>query len=404
MRILYIGANPRMRVSGHSAPRLRALGLKQGLEQAGVEVASVMAGDELDYESAQQVYSKQLKRLMPRNITGVIRDAYEIVLDRRFYRIIGARVQDIKPDIILQKHSRYGQVGVRLGRRHNIPVFLDDITPIWEGERYSDRGLKVIARLIRRRVFSRACGLIAVSPDMEMQLQSEGLPYQKIHLVPNGVDCTLFNPDSTSMEVRQRHNLDDKVVVGYVGGFQQWHRLDLFIQTAFLLTKELPNIHFILVGEDPEDSIKRMVSERGLANRFTFSGHVVQSDVPLYINAMDISVLPSTLPYMSPMKIYEYMAMGKPVIAPGNNTTVEAVVMPNRHGLLFEAGNADSMKNAIITLAIDPVLRQRMGKDARRSVQNNYTWYQQACKLIQAFKSTLQFSSNRGSIYVRGAS
>jgi glycosyltransferase involved in cell wall biosynthesis len=383
-----------MRLFANAARGLRALGIKQGFEQAGFQFVTLMAGDHVDSHAAWTIYTKQLKYFLPQNITGALRDMYEIILDRRLYSVVETRLRDIQPDIILQNHSRYGQVGTRLGRYYNIPIFLDDITPIWEGERYSDRSLKPIARYIRKKVFSQATGLIAVSREMEVQLQSEGVPRHKIHYVPNGVDCNLFNPDTTSLEVRRKYSLEDKVVVGYVGGFQRWHRLDILMQAASSLVDIVPNIHFILVGDDMGGVVRQMARERALADRFTFPGSVPQSEVPLYLNAMDITVLPSTLPYMSPMKIYEYMAMGKPVVAPNKNSIVETVVIPNQDGFLFEAENADSMKNAIMALAIDPDLRQKMGEEARRSVVNNYTWYHQVGNLIEAFQSALVSNGN----------
>jgi glycosyltransferase involved in cell wall biosynthesis len=348
-----------------------------------------MSGDHIDNHNARMVYRKQLKGVLPQSITGALRDMYEIIVDHRFYRVADALLKDNRPDIILQKHSRYGRVGVRLGRRYNIPVFLDDITPVWEGEIYNDRRLKRIARYIRKEVFSLASGLIAVSREMETQLQSEGIPCHKIHYVPNGVDCDLFNPDTTSLEIRRRYKLEKKVVVGYVGGFQQWHRLDFLINAASTLIDMVPNIHFILVGDDKDRRVQQMVQERALADRFTFSGGVPHSEVPLYLNAMDITILPSTLPYMSPMKIYEYMAMGKPVVAPDKNSIVETTVIPNHTGLIFEAEDASSMKYAIMTLAVNPELRQKMGEEARKSVLNKSTWYHQVSDLIEVFQSAL---------------
>jgi glycosyltransferase involved in cell wall biosynthesis len=194
----------------------------------------------------------------------------------------------------------------------------------------------------------------------------------------------------TSLAVCQKYGLTDKVVVGYVGGFQQWHHLDLLLQAAVSLIETIPHIHFLLVGDDPDQRVERMACEWGLSDWFTFPGGISHSEVPSYLNAMDITILPSTLPYMSPMKIYEYMAMGKPVIAPNKNSLVEEVIIPNRNGLWFEAENADSMKHAIITLANAPELRQKMGKEARKSVENNYTWYHQVSNLIQAFQLALR--------------
>lgn len=83
----------------------------------------------------RSVYKKALKRFLPQRITGALRDIYEIYFDAKLFHIIEPQVRNIKPDIILQKHCRYGQVGVRLGRKYHIPVFLDDITPVWEGEK-----------------------------------------------------------------------------------------------------------------------------------------------------------------------------------------------------------------------------------------------------------------------------
>jgi glycosyltransferase involved in cell wall biosynthesis len=381
-----------MRSSMPRAPEIRGFGLKQGLEQAGVEVIPLMAGDQVASEGAQTVYRKGLRRFLPRGIVAPLRDIYEIVQDRKFCHIAEAFVRDIKPDIILQTYTRYEQAGIRLGRKYDMPVFLDDITPVWQDERYYGRSLKPIARYFRKRVFSQASGLVAVSRDMETKLRSEGVPAHRIHFIPNGVDCTLFNPDTTSIAVRQRYGLANKVVVGYVGGFGEWHRLDSLLSVAFSLTKAMPDVHFLLVGNDLGGRVENMAREQGLTDRFTFTGGVPHSEVPTYLNAMDIAVLPSTLEYMSPIKIYEYMAMRRPVIAPDGNSITKEVIIPYKNGLLFEAGNEDALCHAIMTLATNPELRQKMGVEAREFVQSNFTWYHQAQCLLRAFRAVLASS------------
>ncbi len=394
MRVLYLGACIRMGSSTPKAPEIRGLGLKQGLEQAGVEVVPLMAGDQVDTGNARTVYRKGLRQFLPQGITSALRDIYEIIQDQRFCRVAQVRARDINPDIILQTYTRYEQAGIRLGHKYDIPVFLDDITPVWQDERYYGRSLKSIARHFRKKVFSQASGLIAVSRDMETQLRSEGVPGHRIHFVPNGVDCTLFNPDTTSTAVRQKYGLANKIVVGYVGGFGPWHRLDFFMNAAFSVAKAMPDVHFLLVGGDQGGWVENMAREQALADRFTFTGYVPHSEVPSYLNAMDITVLPSTLEYMSPIKIYEYMAMRKPVIAPDGNSTTEEVIVPYENGLLFEAGSKDVFSNAIMTLASDPELRQKLGTEARKSAQGNFTWYHQANNLLCAFRAALAPSAD----------
>ena len=394
MRVLYLGANLRMHLSTHAAIELRGLGLKSGLEQAGVEVVPLMAGDQVNHVEARAVYHKGLKQVLPAFLTNALRDVYEIFYDWRLYHKIAPTVRDLHPDVILQKHARYGQVGIRLGRRYGLPVFLDDITPVWEGERYGNRSLKLIARATRKKVFSRASGLIAVSPEMERQLLSEGVSAERIHFVPNGVDCALFDPDGTAMQIRRRYGLEGKLVVGYVGAFAGWHKVDLLLEAAPAVLEAVPEAHFLMVGDGSSDEFKRATHALGLSEHFTFPGGVAHSEVPLYLNAMDMTVLPGTLQYMSPMKIYEYMAMGKPVVAPSGNLITEAVVTPNETGLLFESGNKDSLAKVIVLLLKEHELRQQMGGKARKLVQENFTWFHQVQNLIEAFNVSLGLSAS----------
>ena len=386
MRVLYLGANLRMRQFMPGSQTIRALGLKLGLEQSGVQVIPLMAGDQINIEEVRTVYSKGLKRFLPQKITGALRDIYEIYFDWKLSQITEPQILKIKPDIILQKHSRYGQIGVRMSCKYHIPVFLDDITPVWEGEKFNDRSLKLTARYIRKKVFSQATGLIAVSPAMEAQLRSENIHNDRIILVPNGVDCDLFDPDVAMEEVRQKYGLSNKIVVGYVGIFADYHRIDLLIRAACCVAQSIPSIHFLLVGNYRDEKLKDMARAYEMENRITFTGPVPHAQVPAYINAMDFCVVPAALSYMSPMKIYEYMAMRKPVIAPTRNSISEAMVFPNKNGLLFEAGDENSLADAITTLASNLEMVKELGAEARRFVQNNFTWYHQTQNLLKAFE------------------
>lgn len=388
VRVLYLGANLRMQSGLYTSPQIRALGIKQAVEQAGMEFVTFLAGDEVRHEGAQKIYANQLKRTMPPRVRSILRDVYEMVLDWRFLKAAEKRFDDIQPDIILQQHARYSQVGVRLGQKYRVPVFLDDITPIWEEERHYIRHFKSLARQMRRKVFSLATGLIAVSPDMQQQLRSEGVPDAKIHLVPNGVDCMLFDPAATPDTVRAAYGLDGKVVVGYVGGIQAWHGLDAFLEVAFSLIECIPNVHFMLVlGDDPGKVYEGLVRDRGLSSRFTFSGHIPHTEVPLYLKAMDIAVLPDIYAYMSPLKIYEYMVMGKPVIAPNRSVLLEDMIKDGEHGLLFEPDDSEAMKQAILQLIADPALRQELGSQGRKSALTHFSWSCQCEGLMQVFRS-----------------
>ena len=344
-----------------------------------------MAGDQLKAEPSRAFYSKWIKGFVPAQLAAALRDMVEIYLDRKLYDALEQDISRAQPEIILQKHTRYGQAGVRLARKLGIPIFLDDITPVWEGEVYNDRSLKPIARLIRKRVFSQASGLIAVSPEMVKQLRAEGIPEHKIIFVPNGVDCRLFDPDATPNGLRQELGLSGKIVAGYVGLLAEYHKIDLLIKAACRVVKSVPDIHFLLVGNLRNGKFKEMAEAHGIADRFTFTGVVQHEQVPAYIKAMDFCLIPATLAYMSPMKIYEYMSMQKPVIAPLGNTISEMMVHSGKEGLLFSADDEAALADAIILLAQNPEYTRELGIEARKRIQNQYTWYHQTKELVKAF-------------------
>jgi glycosyltransferase involved in cell wall biosynthesis len=390
MRVLYLGANLRMQIASHSGFAIRARELLTALEELGVETIPFAAGDQTDNVRAQTVYRRTLSRFLPRTVTAAMRDLYEIWNDEKFYRLAETRLQRTHPDAIVQQDDRYSRAGVKLGRKYRLPVFLDDVVPIWESEQYSKRSFKSLARFMRRRAFSQADGLIAVSWGMVKQLRSEGIPEGKIHLIPNGVDCQRFSPDVDAGGIKDKYALKGKIVVGYAGGFMPWHALDLLIRAAVGVTRAEPCVHFLLLGDSEiRPQLEALTQQLGVEEHFTFPGLVPHPEVPSYLGAMDITVLPATLEYMSPIKIFEYMAMKKPVIAPKGNYTIEELVIPDQTGLLFQAGNEQDLSHTITLLAKDADLRQRMGHECRTFVLNNHTWRHQGAKLIEAMQQAL---------------
>ena len=189
--------------------------------------------------------------------------------------------------------------------------------------------------------------------------------------------------------MRQQLQLDSKMVIGFVGGFYPWHGVHLLLDILPEMAQKVPNVALLLVGEGPlKIFLQAKARQMGMASSIIFTGHVPHDNLPRYIAAFDIAVLPDSNDYGSPMKIYEYMAMGKPVVAP-RLAPVEEGIIDGKVGLLFQKQDKAAMASAIMTLLQDKAKRLRMGEAAREHVLNN-TWKKNAERVIALWWSARQ--------------
>ena len=199
--------------------------------------------------------------------------------------------------------------------------------------------------------------------------------------VSAGVDSDLFRPDpATRSRVRTAYSFGDSLVIGYVGTFQEWHGIDTLLSAARKLVDGGIDVRLLLVGP-AGDSWKEAAHRLGVSSRCIFTGPVGYSDVPGLISACDIMVAPYD-PSKSrlrkefgigfPLKVLEYMACEKPVIA----SRVEPItsLLEGGAGTLFEPGDAAGLAGQVAALAKDPDMASMMASKGRSLVEREYSW------------------------------
>lgn len=203
---------------------------------------------------------------------------------------------------------------------------------------------------------------------------------QRIAVVENGVDVDEFNPNTSGYEVRKKLGLESRFIVGFVGSFRPWHGINYLIALAENLVPQLPSALFLLVGDGADRPLyEKKVQEMGLTGHFLFTGRVAHTDVPQYLVSMDVVIAPIVKKnflgefHGSPLKIFEYMAMAKSVIAPPLGQTCD-VIEDGISGLLIASEDTPKLVQAILNLHYDPALREQIGKNARARVMERYTW------------------------------
>ena len=130
--------------------------------------------------------------------------------------------------------------------------------------------------------------------------------------------------------------------------------------------------------------MQERVRARGVQDAVEFLGMARHEEIPATIERFDIAVSPRSVFYQSPMKILEYMAMGKAVLAP-DTKNIHDLIGPDREGVVFRPDDPDSLRAALRRLIHDPGLRERLGAAARRRVERRHTWLGNARRVLQLF-------------------
>jgi glycosyltransferase involved in cell wall biosynthesis len=166
----------------------------------------------------------------------------------------------------------------------------------------------------------------------------------------------------------------DGVVVGFTGFVRPWHGLARVID-VMAHCGAAHNLYLLIVGEGPASpDLKHMADSLGVTDRVRFVGPIAHAEVPRYVAAFDIALQPNAVAYASPLKLVEYMAMGKAVIAP-DQPNIRELIDDGRTGLLVGGEDAIALAEAIVSLATNAELRHCLGRRAAYEVcKRGLTW------------------------------
>jgi glycosyltransferase involved in cell wall biosynthesis len=175
--------------------------------------------------------------------------------------------------------------------------------------------------------------------------------------------------------VRARLGLGADLTIGWAGILRDWHGLELLIEAV----AAVHGARLLIVGDGPaRPQVEARIAALGATSRVALAGRVPHEEMPAHIAAMDVAVVAADRTGVaSPMKLLEYMAMGRAVVAP-RLENVRDLVEDEVDGLLFEVGDAGALGAAVRRLAASAPLRQRLGGNARRKVEQARNWRRNA--------------------------
>ena len=332
--------------------------------------------------------------LIPLQPYGSTRSAFDLRNNLVFTQGTLKALAASPPDLIYQRYSRFTWAGVAASLSVGRPLFLEyNGSEVWVGKHWDNAGMLKMLERVEQLNLKMAQRIFVVAEVERQNLLRAGVPDKRIVVNPNGVDPDVFRPGVGGEEVRKRLALDDQdVLVGFVGSFGPWHGVVELVKAAALIPEDL-RLHFIMIGSGKLRQLTEdMVTHYGLQDRVTFTGSVAHDEVPALLDACDILASPHVQLdggvdfFGSPTKLFEYMAMGKAIVA-SNLGQIGEVLTHEETALLVEPGDVHALADAITRLAGSQTLRDDLGKTARRLAIERYTWTINAKRVLEEYRS-----------------
>jgi glycosyltransferase involved in cell wall biosynthesis len=367
------------------------------LQNAGHEVMPLIMGEALDKSGGRSDnVNKQpgMKRIIKKIVfTSLWRTVKELLLiryDKKAEKILEEKVLAFKPDLIYERGAYLQLSGIHVATKLKIRYFIE-INTLYMEEMLQFEGSETY---LRKRAIETERTQIAFSSKVfvvttvlkEYYKRYTDKP-DKIVVTPNSID-----PAKTQInlilknQLLQKYNLAGKYVIGFVGSIFPYHGVDILIRAFSELIKKRSDLLLFIVGDGyviPE--LKMLTKSLDIDKNVLFTGNVPHKEVFTYIDMMRITVLPKTNYFCSPLKIFEYGAMGKAIVAV-NTRGVRDVMIHQKDGILTEPNQA-SLSKAIQTLLDDEQMMVDLSEHFRTKVLAKHTWKQTADTVLNEYFS-----------------
>jgi len=286
---------------------------------------------------------------------------------------------------VYERYSLWGYAGLTFARDHGIPFVLEVNAPLRiEQVRYRALNNSVLAEALEGQLLQLADRVVVPSSMLRDYVVGRGARAGRVRLVPNAADPAVFRPPD---QVRDGNGA---FVVGFLGSLKPWHGIQDLLRAFVLLHRRSPSCRLLIVGDGPlRPAVEEVCRSEGLTDVVQVTGDVDYARVPGFLARMDVAVAPyprlSNF-YFSPLKVYEYMAAGVPIVASAIGQVTE-VLSHRKTALLHPPGSVGKMVAHLEELRDRPRLRARLARAARRLAVKRFTWDRNAARVLSMIET-----------------
>ena len=402
MKILFLCFDPSIDLAGEAGGAVHVRAMIRALVDLGHEVTAlascVSRCEWMERQTAAKVIpcgisslSRCLRRAIQRG-NKVLRkpqrrfpDAVRLLHNTTFLRKASKVMRRFSPDFIYERYSLWGITGLGLARRHGVPLALEVNAPlVYEQQHYRQKlAWPRLAQWMERSVWRSADLVMPVSEPLRNYLMEEaGVAAERIRVLPNAVDAKWFG---ASGAIPIDSEKQDKFVLGFVGSFKAWHGADFLLSVFEEFHRMEPASRLLLIGDGPlKTRLEEKARKAGLEKAVTFTGIIPHDEIRNYLATVDVALAPYPALenfYYSPLKLFEYMAAGKAVVA-SNAGQIAQIIRHRVNGLIYEPGDREGLLRCLCALRNDPALCEELGRSARKASEG-FTWERNAARVIE---------------------
>ena len=377
MKILYFSPHPQLNLNSPAGYGSHMRGTINALIELGHDVKCFIAGGtEKELKQAKNSYvTKLIKKCVPSWLKETIKDYQLLKLDKIQGQRLMELMKEYQPDLVYERGYYLMTAGVKTSRNFGVKHMLEVNAPFIQ-EKIEMGGFSIYlktAERIEKYKAQNTDSLVVVSTALKQHMvKNYTVDPKKILVCPNGINTQDWLPDLTKVnDLRSRYKYKNTdFVVGFVGSILPHHGVDELIHAFHQVAKM--NWKLLIVGDGwPLNELKKQVEKLNIGNQVIFTGNVPFAEVKNYMSLFNVGVMPKSNWYGSPVKIFEYGAMGIPAIARNSGPVRDAVCEGVDSDLIFDSNElADALKQ------INTNLYEAMNKAKswQKKVLFNYTW------------------------------
>jgi glycosyltransferase involved in cell wall biosynthesis len=376
-RVTYLRAEPSLRWLGNQVggAATHTAGVINGLSSAGLEVSVFAPG------RPQGVRDARCHEVPTRHILQLV---HWLTLVGHSQDLVSAAAAT-PADIVYQRYALGSYAGLELARRLGVPLVLEfNGSEIWAERHWGSDRLPLLGTLaaLERRNLLDASLIVVVSRPLRDQLIEQGIEPERVLVNPNGVDvAALADVRAHPPEhCRTLAKLAQAPTVGFVGTFGLWHGVKLLPELIQLVAERHKDARWVLIGDGPlRPEVIAELERRGLSDRVLLSGLVARARAVELLACCEVCVSPhvpnpdGTPFFGSPTKLFEYMGLGRAIVA-SDLEQIGEVLEDGRTALLTPPGDVAAAAQAVVRLLNDDALRARLGAAALAEAAANYSW------------------------------
>ncbi len=388
VKIAVLCTDQGVRVPGEKGASLHLLSITQAFIREGHDV--LLVGVRGHDDPPPDVATFLLPH--PGRSEGIERERTKIALVERFVRDAGPVLDRFAPDVLYERLALFGTAGVRLAARTGA-FHVVEVNALMAQEEAKWRGLELTAVAIERekQVLDAAHAIIPVSEQWRHDIieiigatneaATHG-PDEKVHVVPNGFDELAFSATPDQQESRAQFGLPSiGPIAVFTGSLRPWHGVEVAIKALSFVSN---SVHLVIAGDgDIKAELQKLAEALGLAERITWLGHVAHHHIPALLAAADVALAP--YPALddfafSPLKLYEYLAIGLPIVA-SDIGQISNLLAGVRSAELVEPGNVAALAAAITRVISDPKMKS-FASLTRADTMLSHGWNARAAQII----------------------